>query len=91
VAMVAKGKWKTGNGNKWSYGGKSSGKWGNGKGGGKFGNSRNDAGLNGVVGLVWSIEDRRGFSALAQHCAGSKQGLEGNEGTFHGIWLTCFQ
>jgi hypothetical protein len=28
---------------------------------------------------------------LAQNCAGSEQGLEGNEGTFHGIWLTCFQ
>jgi hypothetical protein len=28
---------------------------------------------------------------LAENCAGSEQGLEGNEGTFHGIWLTCFQ
>ena len=32
-ALVAKGKWKNGNGNKWSNGGKSSGKWGNGGGG----------------------------------------------------------
>ena len=29
--------------------------------------SRFNAGLNGVVGLVWSTEDRCGFSALAQH------------------------
>ena len=43
-ALVAKGKWKHGNGNKWSNGGKSSGKWGNGKGGGKFGNSWGNGG-----------------------------------------------
>ena len=51
-ALVAKGKWKNGNGNKWSNGGKSSGKWGNGKGGGKFGNSRNSWG-NGGYRVGW--------------------------------------
>ena len=51
-ALVAKGKWKNGNGNKWSNGGKSSGKWGNGKGGGKFSNSRNSWG-NGGYRVGW--------------------------------------
>ena len=46
-ALVAKGKWKNGNGNKWKNGGKISGKWVNGKGGGKFGNSRNSWGNGG--------------------------------------------
>ena len=40
------------NGNKWSNGGKSSGKWGNGKGGGKFSNSRNSWG-NGGYRVGW--------------------------------------
>ena len=51
-ALVAKGKWNNGNGNKWSTGGKSSGKWGNGKGGGKFSNSRNSWG-NGGYRVGW--------------------------------------
>ena len=51
-ALVAKGKLKNGNGNKWSNGGKSSGKWGNGKGGGKFSNSRNSWG-NGGYRVGW--------------------------------------
>jgi rSAM-associated Gly-rich repeat protein len=51
-ALVAKGKWKNGNGNTWSNGGKSSGKWGNGKGGGKFSNSRNSWG-NGGYRVGW--------------------------------------
>ena len=51
-ALVAKGKWKNGNGNKWSNGGKSSGKWGNGKGGSKFSNSRNSWG-NGGYRVGW--------------------------------------
>ena len=51
-ALVARGKWKNGNGNTWSNGGKSSGKWGNGKGGGKFSNSRNSWG-NGGYRVGW--------------------------------------
>ena len=53
--------------------------------------SRINAGLNGVVGLVWSIEDRRGFSALAKNSTGGESILEGNQGTFHGFWLACFR
>ena len=48
-ALVDKAKWKNGNGNKWSNGGKSSGKWGNDKGGGKFSNSRNSWGNGGYL------------------------------------------
>ncbi len=52
-ALVAKGKWKNGNGNKWSNGGKSRVKLGNGKGGGRFGNSRNSWGNGGGYRRGW--------------------------------------